>query len=153
MQNVFFFNCIYLFVSTDLNALSMQKVYSTDMLYAFCVFSWRSYAWNVKKTFCNSLKPEICSYARKHFRFPWRVEFGTYVDVTACIPGDIIKPGDKLGNTPGAPEGANYENHKNNYFWTTVFNVKNRCLWWVWIKFLHMSELPNMPSNELSMWV
>ena len=34
------------------------------------------------------------------------------MDVTACIPGDIIKPGDKLGNTPGAPEGANYENHK-----------------------------------------
>ena len=31
--------------------------------------------------------------------------------------GDIIKPGDKLGNTPGAPEGANYENHKkNDYF-------------------------------------
>ena len=30
------------------------------------------------------------------------------MDVIACILGDIIKPGDKLGNTPG----ANYENHK-----------------------------------------
>ena len=36
------------------------------------------------------------------------------MDVTACIPGDIIKPGDKLGNTPGAPDEANYENHKKN---------------------------------------
>ena len=73
------------------------------------------------------------------------------MDVTACIPGDIIKSGDKLGNTPGAPEGANDENHKNDYFLTTVFNVKNRCLWWVWTKCLHMNELPNMPCNELSM--
>ena len=57
------------------------------------------------------LKPEICSYVRKHFRSPKKAEFGTYVDVTACIAGDIIKPGDKLGNTPGAPEGASYKNH------------------------------------------
>ena len=27
------------------------------------------------------------------------------MDVTACIPGDIIKPGDKLGNTPGRQRG------------------------------------------------
>ena len=52
------------------------------------------------------LKPEICSYARKHFRSPERVEFCTYVDVTACIPGDVIKHRDKLGNTPGVPEGG-----------------------------------------------
>ena len=44
------------------------------------------------------------------------------MDVTACIPGDIVKPGDKLGNTPGAPEGANYENHKNDNFLTILFN-------------------------------
>ena len=63
-----------------------------------------------------SLKSKICSHARKHFRSPLRVEFGIHVDVTACIPGDMIKPGDKLGNTPGAPEGENYENLKNDYF-------------------------------------
>ena len=64
----------------------------------------------------SSLKPEICSYARKHVRFPKRVEFGTYVDITAGIPGDIIKPGDKLRNIPGALEGANYGNHKKWLF-------------------------------------
>ena len=36
--------------------------------------------------------------------------------LTACIPGDIIKPGDKLGNTPGEPEGASYENHNESLF-------------------------------------
>ena len=71
-----------------------------------------------------SPKPEICSYARKHFRSLYRVEFGTYVNVKACILGDIIKPGGKLGSILGAPEGANYENHKNDYFLTIVFNVK-----------------------------
>ena len=39
------------------------------------------------------------------------------MDVTACIPGDVIKPRDKLRNTPGVLEGANYENHKK----TTIF--------------------------------
>ena len=95
-----------------------------------------------------SIKPKICGYARKHFRSPKRVEFGTYVAVTACILGDIIKPGDKLGNTPVAPEGQIMKITKNDYFWSFVFNVENRCLWWVWIKFLHMDELPNMPPNE-----
>ena len=50
--------------------------------------------------------------ARKHFRSPKTVEFDTYVDVTTCIPGGILKSGDKMKNTPGTPEGANYENHK-----------------------------------------
>ena len=39
------------------------------------------------------------------FALPKKVEFGTYVDVTACIPRDIIKPGDKLRNTLGRQRG------------------------------------------------
>ena len=55
------------------------------------------------------------------------------MDVTACIPGDIIKPGDKLGNTPGATEGPNYENHmtKNSILKTGVCGEYglNFCTW------------------------
>ena len=42
--------------------------------------------------------------------------FGTYVDGTAYILVDIIKPRDKLRNTPGVPEGTNYENHIKGQF-------------------------------------
>ena len=53
----------------------------------------------------NSARAEICAYARKHFRSPLIVEFGTYVDLIACTPPDIIKPGDILRNPSGALEG------------------------------------------------
>ena len=41
------------------------------------------------------------------------------MDVIARIPGDIIKPGDKAGYIFGAPEGANYGNHKK----MTIFEL------------------------------
>ena len=52
-----------------------------------------------------SARAEICSYARKHFRSPKIVEFGTHVDLIACTPPDINKPGDILRNPSGALEG------------------------------------------------
>ena len=47
------------------------------------------------------------------------------MDVTACIPGDIIKPGEKLGNTPGAPEGAS-ENHNKLLFLNIFVQFKKK---------------------------
>ena len=44
----------------------------------------------------SSARAEICSYARKHCRS---------VDILACTPPDIIKPGDILRNPSGALEG------------------------------------------------
>ena len=52
-----------------------------------------------------SARAEICSYARKHFRSPKIVEFGTHVDLIACISPDINKPGNILRNPSGALEG------------------------------------------------
>ena len=51
------------------------------------------------------------------------------MDVTACIPGDIINSGDKLRNTPGAPEwwgGGIMKIHEHDYFLTILFNVKKQ---------------------------
>ena len=45
------------------------------------------------------------------------------MDVTACILGDIIKPGDKLRNTPGVLEGANYGNRKQWLFLNIFFSM------------------------------
>ena len=45
------------------------------------------------------------------------------MDVTACILGVIIKPADKLGNTPGASEGSNYENHKTMTIFEHLFSM------------------------------
>ena len=54
-----------------------------------------------------SAMAEICSYARKHFRSPYIVEFGTYLDFITCTSPDIIKSGGILGNPSGALEGSN----------------------------------------------
>ena len=70
------------------------------------------------------------------------------MDVTACIPGDIIKPGDKLANIPRAPEGTNYENHTILEQFYSMFKTGVCSEYGLWIKFLHMDGLPNMPSSE-----
>ena len=65
--------------------------------------------------------PKFVATLENTFTLPIkRVEFGSYVDVTACILGDIIKPRDKLGNTPGVPKGASYENH-NKWLFLNIF--------------------------------
>ena len=61
------------------------------------------------------LRSKVVATLENTFALP-RVEFGTKVDVTARISGDIMKPGDKLRNTPGTPEGVNYEKHKMTIF-------------------------------------
>ena len=70
------------------------------------------------------------------------------MDVTACILDDIIKPGDKLGNTLGAPEGANYENHKKMTIFEHLFSMlKTDVCGGYGLNFCTMDELPNTPSN------
>ena len=54
--------------------------------------------------FHHSLKPEMFSYARKHFRSPSRVKFGTYVDFTARIPGDKARR--QAGKKPWGARGG-----------------------------------------------
>ena len=51
------------------------------------------------------MKTKSCFPARKHFRSPLIVEFGTHVDHIACTPPDIIKLGGTLRKHSGALEG------------------------------------------------
>ena len=62
---------------------------------------------------------EICSCAGKHL--------GTYVDITAYTPGDITQPGDKLGNSSGAPEGLKWENQEIMLFSQYLFQMCHKC--------------------------
>ena len=72
------------------------------------------------------------------------------MDVTACIPGDIIKPRDKLRNTPGAPEEQFMKSTKQ----ITIFEKKismlktgvcgeyglNFCTWMNYLTFRLMNK-------------
>ena len=51
------------------------------------------------------LGPKSVATLENTFALPQIVEFGTYVDLTACTPPDINKPGAILRNPSGAPEG------------------------------------------------
>ena len=64
----------------------------------------------IKSEISYTATAEICSYARKHFRSPYIVEFGTHADTIACTPPDTIKPGDILRKPSGALEGRNGKN-------------------------------------------
>ena len=77
------------------NVLSTCMIKGVDITYKYLLVS----------------SPKFVDTLENTFALPKQIEFGTYMDVTARIPGDIIKPGDKLGNTTGSPEGANCENH------------------------------------------
>ena len=70
-------------------------------------------------------RAEICSYARKHFRSPLIVEFGTYVDLIACTTPDIIKPAGILRNLSGALEGNNVKMSKTDNFCSYIFHFLN----------------------------
>ena len=50
------------------------------------------------------------------------VEFGTHVDLIACIPLDIIKPGHILRNHSGALEGEMVKMSKN-YNFLNLFSI------------------------------
>ena len=56
----------------------------------------------------DSVRAEICSYARKDFRSPEIVALSINVDLTACTPPDIIRPGDILRNFLWGTEGVKW---------------------------------------------
>ena len=56
------------------------------------------------------LTPKIVVALENNLALPKK--FSTYADVTAYTHSDITQPGDKLGNSSGAPERAKWENNE-----------------------------------------
>ena len=56
------------------------------------------------------LTTKFVDMLEKHFGSPQIAAFGTYEDITAYTKGDITQPGNKLGNSSGAPERAKWDN-------------------------------------------